>query len=84
MSICLDSVHAQTRILPALRNLAPIADRVRPRLQRPERGGKRRRRRLQALRGEVVHDRLPVRCMHHIVPEDQKTGQPGGIRERER
>ena len=72
MSICLDGVHAQTSILPALGNLAPIADQVRARLQRLEPGAKRRRRRLQALRGEVVNDRLLVRCMHHVVPENQK------------
>jgi len=78
MSKRLDGVHAQTSILPAPHNLAPIADQVRARLQHPERGTKRRRR-LQALRGEVVHDRLLVRCIQYIT-SSQKTKTKSQLR----
>jgi hypothetical protein len=76
-AIRLEGVHAQTGILPAAHDLAPLTNRACARPQcavRPEDGAERRRR-LEALGGldvpenfarygEVVLDRLLVRCMN--------------------
>jgi hypothetical protein len=80
MTIHPGGVHAQTSILPAPHNLAPIADQVCAHLQRPERGAKRRRRRLQELRGEVVHDRLLYAdCITSSQKTEKKSQLEGGL-----